>query len=355
MKKTILLKGRGRFYYYILYTFLVLFISINGFSQQLQLSDFAIYVNPKTAKNQDIGFIKDNGVAIGANSKILSGSIGSYSSIKTLGPANIYGDVHSGGSIQLAWNNFIKGNITVAGKGNIYGKYAFEALNYFMLNGNLDTKGNINIHKNSAVNGKVIHPLNTSYNGPVPSNGEIKGTPSIPELPDNAPVTMFNPAGKTNIIKTQTITPGSYGQIKLSGNHTITFSGPGVYTFTSIKNIGEINKFIFDFAGSADGVFQIQVYGDVDLGKFQAVIKGGDASRIYAETHGNGSSCVFGKYAWYMDNCVIGKSDWRGTVYAPYAGINIGSLLGKSKVTGALWSGTKVQINTGVQIEVASF
>jgi Subtilase family/IPT/TIG domain len=44
-----------------------------------------------------------------------------------------------------------------------------------------------------------------------------------------------------------------------------------------------------------------------------------------------------------------------GTVYAPYAAVNIGSGTGSSNITGALWSGTQVNIQSGVEIMFAPF
>ena len=46
---------------------------------------------------------------------------------------------------------------------------------------------------------------------------------------------------------------------------------------------------------------------------------------------------------------------WLGTVWAPYAAINIGSGTGNSQVTGALWSGTQVNIQSGVNIVYAPY
>jgi len=41
-----------------------------------------------------------------------------------------------------------------------------------------------------------------------------------------------------DIKTTMTIKPGSYGNITLSGGETLTFAGPGIYVFKSIKNSG---------------------------------------------------------------------------------------------------------------------
>jgi hypothetical protein len=343
MKKRSLLISPG-FYYAILFSLFVLLAGTHSSAQNLPLSDFVIYANSDTASQ---GFYNgsDNGVEIHSNSKILSGRVGSYYPYKNNRPCKYIWQHPCGGIITLASGNVVQGNITSSANNCSNKDNAFTAFSGFSLKGNLDINGNIFISKydNSKVDGKVTHPSGTYYNGPLPSGGEVKGTPAIPTLPPNAPITKFEPAGKTDITNTQTITPGAYGAIKLKGNSTITFSGPGVYIFSSISNDGDLNKFVFDFANSTDGVFQLQVHGDVDLGKFQALLKnGGSASRIYAETHGNGKSCSFGDYAWTMDNSSKGSSEWKGTVYAPYGGINIGSYYyGSSKVEGALWSRTK--------------
>src|SRR5262249_51860530 len=151
-----------------------------------------------------------------------------------------------------------------------------------------------------------------------------------------------------NITSTQTITPGSYGDITLGGNQTVTFSGTGTYVFNTIKNTGAVNTFVFDFQNkSTPATFTIYVYGDVDLNQIHVNIKNnGDASRIFMETHGTGVSSSYGSYAWNMNNSSQkGQySQWFGTVWAPYAGIRVGSdgYLGSSNIKGALWSGTQV-------------
>ena len=56
------------------------------------------------------------------------------------------------------------------------------------------------------------------------------------------------------------------------------------------------------------------------------------------EIHGNGSTCAIGPYAYTVAN---GNSVGR-TVWAPYAGINVGSGSGTApKINGALYSGLK--------------
>ncbi|NNM15797.1 MAG: hypothetical protein HKO56_03985, partial [Bacteroidia bacterium] len=127
----------------------------------------------------------------------------------------------------------------------------------------------------------------------------------------------------------------------------------GTYIFNSIQYSGS-NRFRFDFQNSATGVFLIYVHGDVDLNKSKVLIlNGGDASRIYAETHGTGASSPSGTVAWNIANGSSGnqnRSKWSGTIYAPYAAIKIGSGSGSSNLTGAFWSGTQVTINSGVSL-----
>ncbi|MFM8917731.1 MAG: hypothetical protein ACKOGP_08315, partial [Bacteroidota bacterium] len=50
-----------------------------------------------------------------------------------------------------------------------------------------------------------------------------------------------------------------------------------------------------------------------------------------------------------------GVSRWFGTVYAPYAGILMGSGTGSTSITGSLWSGTQVIINSGVTTNYAAY
>ena len=356
MEKKSLIRSRVFYYYVILSCLFVVFVNGHGLAQNLSLSDFVIYANADTgSQNPNKNILNSKGVEIHDNTQILSGNIGSNYFIRTTGPVNINGDLHSADYIDLAWNNVVKGNITSAGNNN-FDQNAFKADLGFSLQGNLDINGNIIIRRNSTVNGTVTHPSGTSYTGPSPSGGEVTGTPSIPVLPPNPKITQFNPAGTQNITESQTITPGSYGAIKLNNNSTIVLSGPGVYTFKSILALGDLTKFVFDFNNSPDGVFILQIYGDVNLGRFRSsLINGGSASRIYAETHGDGKAYGYGTYAWVMDNCITGNSEWLGTVYAPFGGINIGSLTGSSIIEGALWSRAGIKINYGVKVKLASF
>ena len=225
------------------------------------------------------------------------------------------------------------------------------------LTGNIDVNGSIVIG-GGTVSGIVTHPSGTNYSGPNIGTRNRIGVPAIPTLPSlptPATIPVFQQGSPFNFSTTQTVFPGfSYGDITLNGNKTLTFSGPGVYVFNSIKNSGTANNFVFDFKGLS-GTIKIYVSGNVDLNKINAsIIGGGDASRVYLETQGKGTAS--NPVAFNIANGSAGNSSkWVGTVYAPYAAINIGSGTGSSNITGALWSGTQVNIQSGVEIMFAPF
>ena len=52
---------------------------------------------------------------------------------------------------------------------------------------------------------------------------------------------------------------------------------------------------------------------------------------------------------------IANGSSWLGTVWAPYAAINVGSSYGSSNLTGAFWSATQVKIQNNVTITFAPF
>ena len=72
------------------------------------------------------------------------------------------------------------------------------------------------------------------------------------------------------------------------------------------------------------------------------------------EVDGNGSSCSYGPFAWNLTNGETNgrNSEWFGTVWVPYAGARIGAFTSQAAAnfTGALWSGTQVNIVKRVNI-----
>ncbi len=165
------------------------------------------------------------------------------------------------------------------------------------------------------------------------------------------PSPLSNPPTVTN---TQTYGPGSYGNINYGGNKTLTLDGPGTYYFNSFHWSGNSNKLVLNFKNQP-GNFIIYVYGDADFGKLAASISSdGNASRIYFETQGNGSTTSMAGNSFVIANGSSGGgSKWMGTVYAPNGGINIGSGTGSSSLTGTLASRRNVSLQSGVTVTYA--
>ncbi len=271
-------------------------VPVLSHAQQLKINDFALFGGNGNCPGGP-GLFKPSspgcGVIIGAGAKIQGGSIGSYSYVQGTSAINISGNIYSGGTINFGSLDTVSGRMTAANSSSSNGKIFQAGLGSRFL-GNIDIKGNIFI-LGGIVQGKVTHPAGTTYSGPAPAGGNVTGLAPLPGLPVMPAITSFPAAGSVNITSSKTITPGSYGNINLSGGQTITFSGPGVYVFNTIRNTGlQINTFNFDFKSSA-GNIQIYVYGDVDVNILnENFLNGGDASRIYLETHGSGSSCSLG-------------------------------------------------------------
>ncbi len=330
------------------------------FAQQTKITDYVIF-GGKLASGQTTPVSPGYGVQIGSSCNIqggtIGGTIGSYNLVKSTGsiilgttamPSNIF----SGGAIQLANSNVVTGRLSAASSTGTVISVGSSA----NIAGNIDANGSIKI-SGGKVSGTVTHPAGTTYSGPVPAGGNVVGTPNLPTLPTMPAITVFPAAGTTNIASTQTITPGSYGNITMAGNQTLTLSGTGIYVFKSI-NITNSNKFVFDFKSDLTGTIKIYVFGDADLHAASAsIINGGDESRIYLETHGTGSTSPNGTESFDVDNPSSGQvANWVGSVWAPYAAINIGGVgSGTSKYTGALWSGTQVIIQNGVSIVFKPF
>ncbi|HLX93537.1 MAG TPA: MBG domain-containing protein, partial [Puia sp.] len=327
-------------------------------AQQLRIVDFAIFGGSATLPaGASLPPAPGLAAQLGSSTTIVGGAIGSYLLVTTTGNSSITGNIYSNGTVILANGNTISGRIAAANAASAAGTILTVGSNA-SIGGNIDVKGNI-IIGGGVVSGQVTHPAGTSYSGPAPSKGNVTGTPSLPIMPVLPSITTFPAKGTTNITTTTTLQPNqSYGNMTLTGNSTVTFSGPGVYTFASIQNSGNTNSFVFDFKNAASGNFYIYIYGDVNLNKVSAsTVNGGDPTRIFAETHGTGSTSSNGSTAWTIGNGSAGSSGtkWLGTVWAPYGAISVGSGTGSSSLTGALWSATQVTIQSGVTLNFAPF
>ena len=347
-------------------------ISTSLFAQQpvTTISDYVIFGGTNgVLAGQKAPAAPGYGVQIGSSTSIQGGFIGSYKLVQSTGnaaigtntlPSNIY----SGGSVVLANNNVVQGNITAA---NAYipqlpaGTAIFSAGTGETLSGNIDVNGNI-VVGGGTVSGIVTNPTGTTYKLGGVTIANPKGTPTLPVLPQMPAITDYGtlPSGSANITSTKTVGPGGYGNISIGGNTTLTLSGPGIYVFKSITTAGPNSQIVFDFNNTTAGNFLIYVYGDVVLNKTQcSMIRGGSASRIYTEVHGNGSTDTNDKTASFnMSNGSNGNgntSGWFGSVWAPFAAIKVGSPNGPAmSVTGALWSGTQVNILDGISVTFAS-
>ncbi|MES1214111.1 MAG: hypothetical protein ABUT20_01235, partial [Bacteroidota bacterium] len=330
--------------------------------QQLKISDFAVFGgngNCPGGPGQTPCNSPGCSVMIGSGSLINGGSVGSYRLVTTSGTVKITGNIYSGGTVSLDKTNTITGKISAANSQNLTTTILSVGTNS-ILGGNIDVKGNIVIGSGSTVSGIVTHTTPTNYSGPTPG-GNVVGTPTLPVMPLMPPITSFPAIGSTNITGTKTIGKGVYKDVNLGSNATLTLSGPGVYVFKSLTTSGPNGKIVFDFQNQATGNFFIYVQGDIVLSKTVAsIVNGGSANRIFTETHGGGSSDKDDKtVAFNVSNGSNGsgnQSIWFGTVWAPYAAIKIGSPTGPtSVVTGALWSGTQVNIQSGVTVNYAPF
>ncbi|MES2649195.1 MAG: S8 family serine peptidase [Bacteroidota bacterium] len=363
----------NRIFYCIILSFIY---SVNNSVAQapakpLKITDFVVFQGKpalplpagKTLTTPTPGF----GVQFGPTNIVKSGRTGSYSSVKTTSPTSFNGSIHSGGTISLYNSNTIVGSI-FAGIPNspaavIPGtNLTVQIGSSVNLNtaGNIDANGNIKISGGS-VAGYIKHPNTATLTFVKNFPRDLKGTPTLPDLPAMPKITRFE-AGTKEILASAKIGPDHYGKVKLSGGQKITLLGPGSFYFESIKTIDK-NIFEFDFQNK-DGNIKIYVAGDVDLAKSvttfinaPAGINNRDsaASRIFCEVQGNGSTNTIKTAAFTTLNDASPGSSWLGSLWVPFAGINIGSGNGNSNITGALWSGTQVNLQTNVTLIHSAF
>ncbi|MFM2208234.1 MAG: hypothetical protein RL213_2209, partial [Bacteroidota bacterium] len=317
-------------------------------AQSLQITNFAIYGGQRNAVGVTAPAAPGYGVVFNSSTSMQGGNIGSEVLIQTTGNSGFGANLLSGGTVSLNNSNTVSGRITAANGGNLTGN-VLSVGSSANLSGAIDVNGNILIG-GGTVSGTVTQPSGATYSGPAPAGGRIVGTPNLPVLPAFPAEITFPAFGATTISNNTTLTPGNYGAMTLNGNKTVTFNGPGVYVFRSIKNTGNANTFNFNFQNASSGQFQIYVHGDVDLGKIVANLQnGGSAGRLYLETHGTGSTSSNGTYSFMIANGSNGSSSkWLGTVYATRASICMGSGTGSTNFTGCLWSRGQVLVNSGV-------
>lgn len=293
----------------------------------------------------------------GTGSAVNGGIVGAYSMIKTTGANNFNTSLYSRGQISLGNLNTVTGRISAANLSNLSGTIFSSGL-LSQLSGKIDVKGNI-VVSSGTVSNTVTHPVGTTYSGPAPG-ANVTANPTLQTIPSLPAVTPFPAAGVVNITNSMTLNPGSYGSMSFTGK-TITFNGPGTYVFSAI-NLTNINTFNFDFQNkpnNANGIFRIYVHGNANLAKiYTNLVNGGSASRIFFESHGNGIGSPTGKDAVTIGNLSTipsGTGRFYGTIWAPYAAVNIGQGLSACQYQGAIYSATQVSVYSPTTITYAPF
>ncbi|MDQ3278100.1 MAG: hypothetical protein M3Q06_07225, partial [Bacteroidota bacterium] len=311
-------------------------LSINA--QQLNIREFVLF--------------GANSTQIGTSTTVTGGRIGSNKLVQTIGNTNISAQINSANRVELANSNTINGNITAQNQLNASGTIFAVGSNFsFPSNkGEIHVGGNVVIGSGT-IRGTLYMPQGATYSGPRVNRLPNPVFPTIPALPV---VSNFVPVGTNDVTATGPVSPNqAYGNLTLNGSKTVTFTGTGVYTFNGIKISNSDNRFVFDFRGSSNGLIVIHVYGDADLDRINVQLTGGgDASRVYMEVHGNGSTSTSGKDAWRIANGSSGSTSniWYGAVWAPNGDIFVGQGSSPAKIEGALWSGTNVVLASGVAI-----
>ncbi|WP_417602602.1 MBG domain-containing protein [Owenweeksia hongkongensis] len=331
---------------------IIFLIPLFSTSQSSSIMDYAILGGDSNCVAPN-----DCGVSLGATNVILGGNVGSYTNVSTLWSFTLQGGIYARNETHIFTDAQVSGSIWSA-NARSSSNSTLTVGHRANLAGNLYINGDIIIQPGFVI-GQVTHPAETQYDGPTPQGGEVLSQPVFAPLPKYPFVNSFPPTGSTSIYSDANITPGSYDSIALNGVNELVFSGVGDYVFSAIKNTGYKNVFTFDFQNAPTGNIRLLIHGDVDLGKFEVnIINGGDASRIYAETHGTGSSSSDGKTAWYQNSGWIGTnkySEWKGTVWAPFGGITISKNTSQAFVTGALFSPKFVTLNNGVTFQHVPF
>src|SRR5262249_29415446 len=137
-----------------------------------------------------------------------------------------------------------------------------------------------------------------------------------------------NSIGTTVVNNTQTLAPGVYKTLALTGSKTITFGGPGNYIFQQVDNGTTTNKFIFDFQGTTGATINIYVIKDARWGLLSvSMVNGNDPSQIYTEVHGDGSTFSGSSFVLQGPASIpAGSNLWLGNVWAPNGAISITSV-----------------------------
>lgn len=322
----------------VVLTFLVvvspLFLSVVS-AQQLRMYDFVLFGS--------------NSSQLGSSITVNGGSVGSYSLVQSSGTAAVKGNLYSKGRVVLTNSNTINGNIAAANLNGQTGNIVQTGSKLYV-GGDIDARGNVYV-SGGTIRGKVrLGSTANSYVGPTPGGGPVtKGNAIIPDFPQLPAIKNYTGTTAVDIKATAKISKGTYGNVILTGGQTLTLTDTGSYYFNSFS-LANANTIVFDF-GNKPGYIRIYVAGNMLLDKIStSIINGGDAGRIFTETDGKGSIAF--KIANGSGNT---KCRWSGTVWAPYGSIDVGAGTGSSEITGALWSGIQVNLQSGVTVNYSPY
>jgi hypothetical protein len=330
-------------------TLLVICTAYSASAQNLKLTDFAIWgggASPNPYNSAQGVFIN--------NTANIQGNIGSNHLVSIVNNFKLTGNIYSGNNVVIKNGATITGNIFANRMGTAVSPTISGGTN-FVLAGNLTANGKTTLSSGSVTGTVAVPtPTNTNYTGPLPSGNVIAASvfPTMPSMPNNTP--FDNQVGTVILTTTQTISPGVFRKLALTGSKTLTFNGPGNYIFYEIDNGTTTNNLIFDFNNSSTGTINIFIIKDARWGLLSVkTVNGNFPSRIYTEVHGNGSTFGGNSFDLKGPNSIpAGSSVWLGNVWAPNGGISIDNTVPSTTphIMGALWSGKLVTVKNDLRL-----
>ncbi len=256
--------------------------------------------------------------------------------------SSVGGNVNAGGDANLGTN--VSGNVVAAGNVTATANIAnnLEAGGNVFVNGLSTVTGNVlsngdvtvNITVDGNVNYGVGRLLTVAFGGHVGGSTTSAAVAVTPATFSTVPLPAAHSftAGGVNVtmptFATQTLSPGSYGNLTMAGSNTLNLSA-GNYYFSSFTMTGSFLNLDLNTSG---GPINIYVTNSTALHDATTNVNGvsyqnvGSSAigQIYFETHGSLS---------------VDFSHMVGTFYAPFGDINIQSL---SSFTGNVYAGHDV-------------
>ncbi len=279
-----------------------------------------------------VGSVNAPGEVVGSNgdlflSGVTAASVHSGGSIfDDFNAVTTTGDVTIDGNAQMTFFGSIGGNVNVGQSATLTANVAGNIL----AGGNVTTSGN--------TTGSIFAGGSISATGTVGGSTHPFTAVSPPSFTTVAlPSAHTFSSGGTSFtlptFATQTLAPGSYGELLMIGSNTINLSA-GNYFFSDIRMTGSFVTFNFD---TTHGPINIFVSGPVDLvsasmnlnGVASGSVSSAAAAQVYWETH---------------DNFHTEFTNLLGTVYAPFGDIQLFKL---SQVNGNVIAGNDIITDGG--------